>query len=47
MVYGDGSNVIFRKGSLTSLTVTAHEFNPMGRLAVRQILFIEVNRGFK
>ena len=25
MVYGDGSNVIFRKGSLTSLTVTAHE----------------------
>jgi Zn-dependent metalloprotease len=25
MVYGDGSNVIFKKGSLTSLTVTAHE----------------------
>lgn len=25
MVYGDGSNVVFKKGSLTSLTVTAHE----------------------
>lgn len=25
MVYGDGSDVIFKKGSLTSLTVTAHE----------------------
>jgi Zn-dependent metalloprotease len=25
MVYGDGSNLLFKKGSLTNLTVTAHE----------------------